>query len=246
MESPSVILVKPEGSGNIGSVCRAMKTMGLSRLIIIPNENKVYEEKAIQTMALHAWDLYEQRQEFNTLAEAVSEYSLTVAFTRRGRQNTLENCIPLPQLTEYLPTQSTPKSFSKIALLFGRESCGLTKDEIAFASLHCYIPSSPEYPSLNLAMAVQVVGYELQRSLLTESKTHQESTFIPPATIQEIEVSLEEPMEALQRLNFFRQEERAERKSFFKNILIKSGSTPQEVTYFTKFLTKIANIRLYR
>ncbi len=246
MEAPAVILVEPEGSSNIGSVCRAMKTMGLSRLIIIPNKNKVYEDKAIQTMALHAWDLYEQRQEFNTLAEALSEYSLTVAFTRRGRQSTLENCIPLPQLTEYLPMQEAQNRLSKVAFLFGRESCGLSKDEIAFASLHCYIPSSPEYPSLNLAMAVQVVGYELQCSLLTGSKTPQESTFIPPATTQEVEAALEEPMEALENLNFFRQEEKAARKTFLKHLLIKSNSTPQEVTYFTKFLTKIANIRLYR
>ncbi len=249
----TVILVAPEGSSNIGSVCRAMKTMGLSKLIIIPNPNITYNETEIKTMALHAWDIYTQRKEYATLYAALMEYPMSVAFSRRERAGSIEKSTPLPLLHQHL------HSTESLALVFGRESSGLSKREIQCCSLQAYIPTNPEYPSLNLAMAVQVVAYELarqhwcveqgipnqissERSYVASSTQSVESA----ATGAEIEQLLEEPMKALKQLGFFRQQEEQDRRDFFRRILSRSYATKEEVSYFTQFITKIAKIRLYK
>ena len=76
-----IILCDTQDGANIGSVCRAIKTMGLTHLTLVTD--RIYDEDRIRTLALHAYDLYEERKEFQTLHEAIKDSVLSVAATRR-------------------------------------------------------------------------------------------------------------------------------------------------------------------
>ena len=76
-----IVLCDTQDGANIGSVCRAMKTMGLTHLTLVTD--RIYDEERIRTLALHAYDLYENRREFADLKDAVSDSILSVAATRR-------------------------------------------------------------------------------------------------------------------------------------------------------------------
>lgn len=151
-----IVLVNTSHPGNIGSAARAMKTMGLSKLYLV-DPQQFPHQKAIE-MASNAGDVLEKAIIVQTIDEAIADCHLVIGTSARPR------AIPWPVLTarecaEKIMTQS-PKM--KIAILFGREQSGLTNEELHRCHYHMQIPSNPEYNSLNLASAVQIIAYELR------------------------------------------------------------------------------------
>ena len=150
-----VVLVEPSHPGNIGGAARAMKTMGLAQLAVV-NPRRFPDPQA-QWRAAGAQDVLEAVDVFGSVAEAVADCNWVVGTSTRSRR------IPWPVKSAEqvasdvlaLPPQS------RSALLFGRETSGLANDELMLCHCHLQIPANPDYPSLNLAMAVQVVCYEL-------------------------------------------------------------------------------------
>jgi tRNA/rRNA methyltransferase len=145
------VLVSPKGPDNVGSVARAMKNFGLSDLrIVAPRCNLSDAHK----MAVHAVDLIETAQVFDTLLEAVQDLEFIVGTTARDRRDHQAPLTP----REIMPRVATaPKS----AVVFGREEHGLFNDELDLCHAFIRIPTDAAYVSLNLAQAVQVVVYEL-------------------------------------------------------------------------------------
>ncbi|MGO8988868.1 MAG: RNA methyltransferase [bacterium] len=168
LDSISIILVRPKFPENIGSVARAMKNTGLSRLMVVNGCSPLHP--SAYKLASGAEDILERAEEFFTLGEAISEMGCVVGTTSRGRKER--------------PPDFTPEALAKklialsqknlIGLAFGSENEGLTNEELSLCQFYVRIPSVESFPSLNLAQAVLVVCYEL----------FQASTEIPKKPVQ--------------------------------------------------------------
>jgi len=152
-----VILSAPAYAGNIGSICRAMKNMGLSRLRVGNPRGNLFEDE-LRKMALSAIDIWERHESFDTVAEAVADCSLLGATSARtGFYRDTAKSIRdwAPTLLEEAAQGGT------VGILFGNEISGLSNDELKLATHIIQIPSTEEYTSLNLSQAVMVCAYEL-------------------------------------------------------------------------------------
>ncbi len=155
LDSISILLVRPKFHENIGSVARAMKNMGLSRLIVVNGCSPLHPNA--YKLASGAEDILERAEEFFTLREAISEMGCVVGTTSRGGKERHPLLTP-----ETLAKKLIPLSLkNSIGLAFGSEKEGLTSDELFLCHLYVRIPSMESFPSLNLAQAVMVVCYEL-------------------------------------------------------------------------------------
>ena len=159
-----VVLVGTSHPGNIGSAARAMKVMGLTNLVLVDPACEI--DSHTIALAAGAADVVENAQIVKTLDEAVADCGFVVGSSARSR--TLE----WPQLD---PRENGIKVVAEsnqhpVAILFGRERTGLTNEELQKCHCHVYIPANPEYSSLNLAMAVQTVSYEVRMAYLDSQK----------------------------------------------------------------------------
>ena len=149
-----VVLVEPSHPGNIGGAARALKTMGLGQLAVV--NPKRFPDPQAEWRAAGAQDVLDATLVCSSVDEAIAECQWVVGTSTRNRR------IPWPVLSaEEVAAQALSEGARDIAILFGRETSGLSNDELQKCHCHLQIPASPEYPSLNLAMAVQVVCYEL-------------------------------------------------------------------------------------
>ncbi|KFC06645.1 tRNA:Cm32/Um32 methyltransferase [Trabulsiella guamensis ATCC 49490] len=160
LQNIRIVLVETSHTGNMGSVARAMKTMGLTNLWLV-NPLVKPDSQAI-ALAAGASDVIGNAQIVDTLDEALAGCSLVVGTSARSRT------LPWPMLD---PRECGLKSISEathapVALVFGRERVGLTNDELQKCHYHVAIAANPEYSSLNLAMAVQVIAYEVRMAWL--------------------------------------------------------------------------------
>ncbi|MBL1175674.1 RNA methyltransferase [Pantanalinema sp. GBBB05] len=152
-----IVLVEPAGALNVGSIARIMKNMGLSHLVLVNPQCDPIGAEARQ-MAVHAPEILETATIVATLPEALIGCQRAIATTGLQRPLTTPLEPPRTALPWLLGDQIQPDS---AALIFGREDRGLTNEELNYAHRLIYIPSSPIYPSLNLAQAVAICCYEL-------------------------------------------------------------------------------------
>lgn len=156
-----VVLVGTSHSGNIGAAARAMKTMGLTGLDLVAPECEV-DEQAL-AMAAGARDVVESAVIHETLAGALAESDLVLGLTARERRDGVPALGPAEAATLIAAQPG-----GQLSVLFGRERTGLTNDELAFCHRLVHLPANPEYPSLNIAAAVQVMSYEIRCKRLGE------------------------------------------------------------------------------
>lgn len=162
LKQVKVVLVGTTHPGNIGSVARAMKTMGLSQLILVDPQTEI-DEKSV-ALAAGAADILDNAIIVDTLEQGVADCGLVIGASARSRT------LPWPMLD---PRQTGEKLISElpnypVAVVFGRENSGLSNDELQLCQYHVCIPANPEYSSLNLAMAVQTICYEIRMAWLTQ------------------------------------------------------------------------------
>ncbi len=153
-----VVLVEPSHPGNIGAVARAMKNMGLQHLVLV--KPKEFPHPEATARASGAIDVLEQSRVVQSLAEGIADCGYIAATTGRERDQNIR-VLDVSEGSQRLVLES---SRGPVALLFGNERTGLTNDELSLAHLLLRIPANSEYPSLNLAMAVQLVSYEIYRA----------------------------------------------------------------------------------
>ena len=170
LDKVRIVLVNTSDCRNMGSAARAMKTMGLSELILVdPLE---MPNGQAQALAAGATDVLANAKVVGTLEEAIKDCGLVVGTSARSRT------LPWPMLE---PRSCGEKLIEEageypVALVFGRESSGLTNEELQLCHFHVQIPANPEYSSLNLAMAVQTLSYEVRMAYLAhESKGYQQA-----------------------------------------------------------------------
>jgi tRNA (cytidine32/uridine32-2'-O)-methyltransferase len=177
-----IVLVEPSHPGNIGAVARAMKNMALPDLVLV--RPKAYPHAEATARASGADDLLARARVVDTVADAVADCGFVAATTSRPRDQNFR-ALDLHEAAIEIFAKSAR---APAAVLFGAERTGLTNEELALANLLIRIPANPEYPSLNLAMAVQLACYELFRAAGSpaDSRPLSEPT-VPPAPNADLE-----------------------------------------------------------
>ncbi|ELX8378342.1 tRNA (cytosine(32)/uridine(32)-2'-O)-methyltransferase TrmJ [Providencia vermicola] len=160
LDNIRIILVETSHTGNMGSTARAMKTMGLSNLYLV--NPQVQPDSHAIALSAGASDVIGQATIVNSLDEALEGCQLVIGTSARSRT------LSWPMVA---PRECGEKSVEQaktvpVAIIFGRERIGLTNEELQKCQYHLYIPTNPEYGSLNLAMAVQLVSYEIRMAYL--------------------------------------------------------------------------------
>ncbi len=160
MDSPDIriVLVAPSHPGNVGAVARAMKNMGLTQLVLV--RPRQFPDPEATARASGADDVLGGARCVASLAEALQGCGFVAATTSRDRDQYFR-VIDVRQAAARLVSEAQR---SPAAVVFGAERTGLTNEELETAHALIRIPASPVYPSLNLAMAVQLVAYEIYRA----------------------------------------------------------------------------------
>jgi TrmH family RNA methyltransferase len=153
-----IVLVETSHPGNIGAVARAMKNMGLSELILVRPQQFPHAEATAR--ASGADDVLAGARVTMSVHEALAGCGLVLASTSRNR----DQYFRVYDVRESALRAVAEAAHSPVAVLFGAERTGLTNEELQYAHALLRIPTSDEYASLNLAMAVQIVAYELLRA----------------------------------------------------------------------------------
>ena len=159
-----IVLVNPSDPGNIGAAARAMKTMGLRHLYLVAPE--AFPHRKASVRASNALDILADAVVVNTLEEALKDCHLVFGTSTRVREL---NWISLAAREAAEKITEMPQQ--EIAILFGRERCGLSNQELQRCHFQISIPANSDYSSLNLASAVQIVCYELRVAFLTKKTT---------------------------------------------------------------------------
>ena len=155
-----MVLVNTTHPGNIGGAARAIKNMGMTQLVLVQPED--FPSGVARGRSASAIDVIENAVVVDTLEEAIADCGLVIGTSARERR------IPWPLIN---PRECGDKIWQEakshhVALLFGREDRGLTNSELQKCHYHVHIPSNPDYSSLNLATAVQVLSYEIRMASL--------------------------------------------------------------------------------
>jgi tRNA (cytidine32/uridine32-2'-O)-methyltransferase len=153
-----VVLVETSHPGNIGAVARAMKNMGLEQLVLV--RPKEFPHSEASARASGASDVLEKALVVDRLEDGIADCGFIVATTARDRDQNIR-VLDVRDGAQRIVAESLR---GPVALLFGNERTGLTNEELSLAHLLLRIPANPEYSSLNLAMAVQLVTYEIYRA----------------------------------------------------------------------------------
>lgn len=188
-DSIRVVLVATSHPGNIGSAARAMKTMGLSRLYLVTP--KRFPDLQAHEMAAGADDILQTAVVVSSLKEALHGCQLILGTSARPRDIALPGLTPA-EAADHIVNEHDR---TEVALVFGREHAGLTNEELLHCHYHVHIPSNPDYASLNLSQAVQIIAYELRMHNL-KPKAQVDLRLDELATAEQIE-QFHEHLEAL-------------------------------------------------
>src|SRR4051794_25413544 len=151
-----VVLCRPTHPGNIGAAARAIKTMGLSQLVLV--EPKVFPHPEATARASGAVDVLDAARVCPTLDDALAGCVLAIGLSARHRE-----LVGKVQSARDAAVEAIGHAAGgDVAIVFGTETYGLTNDEVGRCQNLAFIPANPDYGSLNLAAAVQVVAYELR------------------------------------------------------------------------------------
>ncbi len=228
-----IVLVEPQDGANIGSVCRAMKTMGIHHLAI--TGDRVYDEQRVRMLAIHAFDLYEKHMRFPTLEDALKDSVLSVgASRRRGKNRKYFSLLP-----EQLADRLNATGEGVVSIVFGREADGLTDAELAQCHLCVRIPTSPDFPSLNLSQAVQIITYTLYQKL-------NPLLAFQPIDEQRVRTLVDTIGESFERIGFYKQDERPEVERFFRDIMARATLSESETKRLEKMFIKMSRLKIHK
>lgn len=201
-ENIRIVMVETSHAGNIGAAARAMKTMFLSNLALVKPRNFPSDEATAR--ASGAGDLLEAAMVVESVEEAIAGCDLVIGASARVRT------LDWPQLdgracAELVQGRSQQ---GKVAILFGREDSGLTNEEMAYCHYLLHFPTNPDYSSLNVAAAVQIICYELmmQGRLNEEQQQEKRDPLSEYAASEELEGMFNHMEEALKEIEFLQPE----------------------------------------
>ena len=227
-----MVLCRPEGALNVGAVCRAMKSMGLKNLYLV--SPKPFDDDEVFQMAIHARDLYENAVITDSLDAALEDTVLSAGITRRrGAKRKWFSILP-----EELAEKSAALESGITALVFGNERTGLDEEELNSCNIACHIPTSPEFPSLNLSHAVQIVTSVFYRQSLGENNGSYN-----PVSRTELNHLVGVIHDSLDAMHYFKAADRFHTDRYFRDILARSGLSLREARHLEKIFRKLQYLR---
>ena len=237
-----IVLVETTHPGNIGGVARAMKNMGLSQLYLV--SPKDYPSERAEWRASNAQDVLQNATVVESLDQAVADCGLVIGTSARERR------IPWPLVT---PRECADRSFHEaashpVAIVFGREDRGLTNEELHRCNYHVHIPSNPEYSSLNLAAAVQVVAYELRMTCLNNQQgkpIHFDDWDMPPAKADALEHYYEHLQKTLENIGFLEPQNPRQTMTRLRRLYNRVRLDEMELNILRGVLTAMQNFIYY-
>jgi tRNA/rRNA methyltransferase len=233
LERINIVLVEPSEAGNIGSVCRAMKTMGIKNLSV--TGSKEYDESRIKSLAVHAYDVWENCNRYSSLKEAVEKSILIVGASRRRGKNRKYFSINPDQLIERLENTGS----GTISIVFGNEAAGLTDAELKLCHLSLKIETSDDFPSLNLAQAVQIVTY----TLFSKSNSYIGFEQIDENRLNNLVANVSK---SLTEIDFYKLNEKYEVENLFHDIFARATLSEREAQRLERIFYKIEKIKIHK
>jgi len=210
-----VVLMRTTHPGNIGAVARAMKNMGLYQLCLVNGADEGSQEA--RRRAAGAENVLESALVTSSIDEALEGVQLVIGASARSRKMVwpLMNPRDCASLIEKSVFQSKSSKPTQVALLFGQEASGLSNEELQRCHYHVNIPAVADFSSLNLAMAVQLVCYEIRMAMLLDNasdapniltssilSSDDEGWDEPPAEVKEVEGFFQHLEETLIKIGF--------------------------------------------
>ena len=204
LENIRIVMVHTSHSGNIGAAARAMKNMSISQLYLVSPSDFPSVESSVR--ASHAVDIVNEATVTETLEEAIADCELVIGTSARERTLNWEVDLPDAMAINALDVAAD----APVAIVFGRERTGLTNEELALCHRLVHIPTNPDYSSLNVAAAIQVICYEIYRYTViaqpTGESTNNKKTLAEdrPATAGQINAYHQHLCEYMDELDFLR------------------------------------------
>jgi tRNA (cytidine32/uridine32-2'-O)-methyltransferase len=236
LDQIKIVLVNTSHTGNIGSAARAMKTMGLSELVLVDPVSE--PDSHASALAAGATDILGNAKIVATLEEAIADCGLSIATSARSR--TLEWPMLNPRECGAKVVEEGQKH--KVALVFGRESSGLTNEELQLCQFHVHIPANPEYSSLNLAMAVQTLSYEVRMQFLEQQQAQFESKEFDYPNGEQLEGFYQHLEEALLHTGFVIKQHPGQVMSKLRRLFNRTRPESHELNILRGVLTSITKL----
>jgi tRNA/rRNA methyltransferase len=227
-----IVLVEPRESKNIGSVCRAMKTMGFGNLYIVGQDNFDRNEAAIT--AVHAVDVLDRAVLCSGLEDAIRDAVLVAGITRRRGKWRKYFALSPEQLAERIASIEQ----GPCAVVFGNEISGLNDRDLSRCHLSARIPSSPEFPSLNLSHAVQIITYQIFRRLAEGRGVKK----FRPLPLSELDSLISLMIASLTNIGFFTQGDPNELAVFLRDIFARSALENREADRLAGIFRRISGL----
>lgn len=241
-----IVLMETSHPGNIGAVARAMKNMGISSLFLV--SPRAMPDDSSFGRAAGAANILESARIVGSLQEAVADCGLVVGASARNRRITW----PIMNPRDCAEKVWDAAALSDVAIVFGREDRGLSNEELQQCNFHVHIPANPDFSSLNLAMAVQVMCYEIRMSFLmsleeSEDKPHMNAVKGAldvgwdelPATSGELEGFFVHLEETITSTEFLDPENPGQLMTRLRRLYLRSGMDKVEVNIMRGILTSI-------
>jgi tRNA (cytidine32/uridine32-2'-O)-methyltransferase len=231
-DTPRIVLVGTQHPGNIGSAARAMKTMGLHELVLVAPEQ--FPDPQAFALAAGAAELLEQARVCASLAEAVADCRTVIATTARQRS------VPMPELNprEGAARVRAAQALGPVALVFGRERTGLENSELQLCHAAIHIPANPEYSSLNLAAAVQIVAYEWRMAdPVPAPPAASDADNEPPATHAEMEGFFAHLFQLLDEIDFHKGKDPAMVTQRLRRLYLRAELDSRELRFLRGMLS---------
>lgn len=217
--------------GNIGATARAMKNMGFCDLVLVAPRHFPHEDATAR--ASGAEDVLDNAQVTDTLDEALADCHFAAGASARSR------AIEWPTLTprECARRMAEARTGGKVALVVGPEKSGLSNEHLDRCQALVTIPTDPAFSSLNIAMAVQVLCYEIRLALLETPAT--EDSDIPPATLEEMEFFYAHLQSVLTETGFLDPDNPRTLMRRLRRLFIRAGPDQNEVHILRGVLTAV-------
>ncbi|MGH7872513.1 MAG: RNA methyltransferase [Candidatus Binatia bacterium] len=229
LQNIRIVMVRPRGSGNIGSVARAMKNTGANDLAIVGEART--ESFWAKAMAVHGRDILAEAKCYSTIREAIADCTLVVGTTCRSGLYRSHSQSP----REIAPAMVAAARNGKIALLFGPEDHGLSNKDLEHCQLLLTIPTHPDYQSLNVAQAAVICLYEFYVASLAPAQGDD----IHRAEAENIERLFDIMRNSLLKIGFLDSENPEHMLLAFRRIFGRAGLEEKDVRILTGMFRQI-------
>ncbi len=228
-----IVLLQTYHPGNIGAVARAMKTMGLSDLVLV--SPKKYPDEEATSRAAGAVNILENANIVYSLEDAIADRTQVFATTARQQRSysrPQKSCVDAVEWIKNNPNE-------KIAIVFGRERMGMSTEDINLCTQMLYIPGNPEYDILNLASAVQIVCYELFKQLNELPFQSKVDTKAEYATQDEVNRFYTHLQSTLEESGYLRTKQPGESMQRLRQLFSRAEPTAKEISMLRGVLSSL-------